>query len=911
LKNKIYITCLGVVIITLLFNSCSTQKNTGLSRFYHNTTLKYNIYFNGNEAYKRGINRIYSQNADNYNEILPVFVDSKEDLAGGASGDMDKAIQKASKGIKLHSISAKPQRKGSGSMTQKQQDYYKRSEFNKWVDDAHLLMGKAYFIKRDYLQARHNFEFLVRQFPDEKTKHEANLYLARTFAEQRNFRAAKETLDLIEAQKDLPKKYEGAYNVIYADYYLKQKQYEDAVPKLEKAIELTKKKKEKARFRFILAQIYERMGDLNKATEMYELVAKKNNSYEMEFNARINLAKCYAMLGTSTKEIRKKLNRMLKDDKNTEYKDQIYYAIAEIDFNTGNINNAIPNYKLSSATSISNDYQKAISCLKLGEIYFERLDYKNAQVYYDSCLMYLPTTYENYVKIRTNSLNLNELIQYVDIVEFQDSVQRLAGMTQAERNKIIDKIIADIVEQEKREREMEQQTAINSMIFDQRRGQSQVGGTAMTSDGKWYFYNPSQLSYGKNEFTKKWGNRKNEDNWRRRNKASMTFFEDEDDLANSDSTSNEKPRISNPKSREYYLQDIPLTDSALIASDEKIMDALFNMGRVYKEKFSDYEKSIIAYENLNDRFPKNEYLLLSYYNLYLLNKLLNNTAQIQKYKDLIISKFPDTNYAKLLQNPNFVQELEHKRKMDEQLYIDTYDKYMDGRCDIVLSNTRRFLSENPDNELVPNFEFLNTLCVGKTSDTTEFKASLVNFMQKYSNHDLSVVAQNILEYFGTSDIQALIAELKSRPEVVRQISEDGTSTNVDNIAEELNAEERYIYDENVEHYYVIYVKSSDVDMKRLSFEIRNFNIFNFSMRTFYVGNTLFNNNYELVTVRTFKNQRQASNYSKMIANSEDIFSKLQNAEYKIFIISADNFTKLQKSRSINSYLKFFNENYPK
>jgi hypothetical protein len=284
---------------------------------------------------------------------------------------------------------------------------------------------------------------------------------------------------------------------------------------------------------------------------------------------------------------------------------------------------------------------------------------------------------------------------------------------------------------------------------------------------------------------------------------------------------------------------------------------------------------------------------------------------MQKYMDLIISRFPDTNYAKLLQNPNYIHELEQKRKADEQFYMDTYDKYMDGRCDVVFTNTRRFLNENSDNELVPNFEFLNTLCVGKTSDTIEFKASLVNFMQKYSNHDLSTVAQNILEYFGSTDIQALIAELKSRPEVVRARIDDSKDKDADDRSEELKEESQYAFDENAEHYYVIYVKTSDVDIKRLSFEVRNFNIFTFSMRTFHVVNSMFNSNYELITVRAFRNQRQASNYSKMIANSEDVFSKLQNADYKSFIISADNFNKLQKNKSIDGYLNFYKENYLK
>jgi tetratricopeptide (TPR) repeat protein len=892
-----------VIIILTIFSACSVEKNTSTSRAYHNVTLKYNIFFNANEAYKRGINRIVSQNTDNYNEILPVFIDSKEEFAGSAGGEMDKAIQKSSKGIKIHSITKKPEMKNSGQMTKKDKEFFDQKEFNKWIDDCYLLMGKAYFIKRDYTQARHNFDYLVRLFPNLESRHYANLYLARTFAESGDYKSAKEMLDFIEAQKDLPKKLKGLYSVIYADFLLKQKLYEDAIPKLLIAIKNTKKKKDKLRYTYILAQLYEKTGNLSKASEMYEIVSKKNSSYEMEFNAKINMAKCFVDQGKSSKDIRKTLKKMLRDDKNIEYLDQIYFAIAEIDARANNINEAITNYKLSSSSSMGNDYQKAISCLKLGEIYFARNDYKNAQIYYDTCMAFLPATYENYQKVRTNSSYLNELVSFTSVVEFEDSVQKLAKLSDKERNKIIDEIIADLIEQERIQRELEQQENVNSMLFDQQRGNTRNNVNA-PSGGKWYFYNPSQLSFGKNEFTKKWGSRKNEDNWRRKNKAIADFSSD--DLSNNaDSASGTSaPRLTNVKDRAYYLQDIPLTDSAMNASNERIAMSLFNIGRVYKERFSDYKRAIEAYEELNSRYPNNEYLLLSYYNLYLLNKLIGNDTETEKYKNLVISKFPQTNYAKLLQNPNYVQELDNKRRQDEQLYIETYDNYMKAKYEKVNSVAETFIVNNPDNDLIPNFDFLRVLCVGRTADLDVFKGELVGFMQKYAYHELAGAAENILQYFGTTDIQALIADLQSRPETAIENTIIGNDT----LRIEVPSE-AYIFDELAEHYYIIYVKSADVDIKRISFEIRNFNIFNFSMRTFNVINNPFDSNFELISVRSFKNQRQSVNYSKMIANSDDVFSKLKNTDYKVFVISSENFVKLQKNKNIAEYLKFYQEHY--
>jgi hypothetical protein len=287
-----------------------------------------------------------------------------------------------------------------------------------------------------------------------------------------------------------------------------------------------------------------------------------------------------------------------------------------------------------------------------------------------------------------------------------------------------------------------------------------------------------------------------------------------------------------------------------------------------------------------------------------LNKLTKNSAQEQKYKDLVIQKFPETNYAKLLLNPNFVAELEQKRRQDEDLYIQVYDDFMAGKFAKVNSVATEFINENPDNVLKANFDFMRVLTVGRTKEQDVFKNALVVFMQNYADHELSEAARNILEYYGTTDVDGLIADLQSRP------AEDYTQSELERDSVEVSKpKEQFVYNDAEEHYYVIMLNPASLDVKRLSFEIRNFNIFNFSMRTFNVVNTTYDANTELITVRSFKNQRQSVNYSKMIANSEDVFSKLANVQYKVFVISIENFNKLQKQKNINDYMLFYNENY--
>jgi TolA-binding protein len=767
-------------------------------------------------------------------------------------------------------------------------------------------MGKAYYVQHDFFQARQNFEYLIRQFPNDKTKHEAMIWLARTHTESHKYKDAKEMLDLIDAERELPKKLKGDFAAAYADYFLKQKMYDDAIPKLKLAIKYTKKKANRVRYTYILAQVYEKVENLSKASETYDMVAKMNPPYEMEFNARINMARNYTGNGNA-KEVKKKLRKMLRDDKNIEYQDQIYYAIAEIENREGNIGEAIKNYKLSSEKSLFNDFQKSISCMKLGEIYYAEEQYINAQIYYDSCMTFLPYDYENYKEIQSLSRNLNELAIYLTTIQFEDSVQMVAQMPEKERNQLIDNLIAQVIEEERQQQELERQQQQNSMLFDQRRGSNQ--DVNAPQGGSWYFYNPAQLSFGQNEFRKKWGNRKNEDNWRRKNKAVLSDFED--GMADNDSLGNDSTRvskISDNKTREYYLQDLPINDSLMAQSNLRILEALYQAGRIYKERFEAYPESAEMFEELNTRYPKNDYLLLSYYSLYQINQLLKKDSEANTYKNLIISKFPDTHYAKLLNNPNYLKELEAKLNADMNFYMTTYDAYARDECNTVKTNAQDYLSrEDPEEELVSKFDFLHVLCIGKTMDTTSFKHELVRFMEDYPNDELSNTAQNILAYFGNTNIDLLKAELANRPDVTHseRIGHRTDSTANENVL----PEDIFTFDENAPHYYIIYVNTDKVDVKRVSFEVRNFNIFTFNLRTFNVVSIMYNDKYEMITVRTFDNQRQSLNYKKMISNNPDVFGRINENDYLHFCISEDNYQSLKKNKNIDAYLQFYLKYY--
>lgn len=887
--------------LILLGISCSTEKNTFVSRSYHNLTAHYNVYFNGREAYDKGIKRLEDQHADDFTRLLPIYINGNEESASSVAGDMDKAIKKASKTIKYHSIKVKPKQK-SGNLSKKEQKFMKKTEYNKWVDDSYLLMGKAYFMKAEFLAARQNFEYIIREYRDEEIKYDAMYWMARTSLATGNMKTCRQWLDQINAEREFPERLTADVDVLQAAYFMELNEKDAAIPFLTKSIKENNNKKERARHQYLLAQLYKEKENFRKAAQMFEKVYKTNAPYEMEFNAKINMAECYGKLGGSYKDMKKLLNKMLKDDKNIDYLDQVYYALAEIEFKNDRVNEAIKNYKLSSENSLTNNNQKAISCMKLGYIFFERPDYRQSQSYFDTCIMNLSNEHPKYDEIRMLTRNLTGLVEKMDIVETEDSLQRMAALPEKERNAIIDKIIAEVVEQERLEQELERERQQNSMLFDERRGSSQI---TAPSGGKWYFYNPATLSFGQNEFRKKWGNRKLEDHWRRSNKAVVAdpMFADGDTAAGADSTA--IPRISDNKSREYYLQDLPSNDSLLALSHERIRDALFALGEIYKRDFSDWDKSIHAFEQLDERYPEHGYKLPTYYSLFELYTTKENASKAAMYKQKVINLFPDSHYAKLLVNPNYLKELSDKLTAQRIAYENLYNLYKSNKTDQAQQKAKSFLKDNPDSEYAPKVKFIQIISSALDVDVIVFKQNLAGYIQDYPEDPLSNRAMQILGYLGESDIDALISDLNNRPAPTLETeSSDSTST-----VEETPLDEIFSFDTDEEHYYIIATLQADADIKKLTFEVTSFNIFTFSMRTFTVTNPLYTEEVNFVLVKTFKNKKQSVNYMKLIQNNRNVFSVIDGVEHVQFVISKSNFEILKKDKDLDMYLEFYQQKY--
>ncbi len=892
-----------LLFILLIALSCSRTKNTAISRSYHNLTAHYNAYFNGREAFKQGTKKISNTIKDDFTNILPVFPISNETAAKSASSEMQTALDKSAKVIKLHSITARPKRK-SGNLSKKQKEFYNKAEYCNWIDDSWLLTGKSKLVNHDLYGAEEAFEYIIKEYSSDEIKYDASIWLARTYNEMKKFNDSKAILDRIEGENEFPKRLFKDLTLSYADLFIKQKKYEDAIPKLKTAITFTHKKKEKARYYFILAQLYQMSHQYSNASEMYALVTKCNPPYEMIFNAQINRATCFDLGSGNADQIRKQLAKMLKDDKNIDYKDQIYYAMANLYQKENKTEIALENYKLSASSSVGNSQQRALSFLAIADIYFTKQKYILSQNYYDSTMTFLDPKYADYNAVDAKSKNLTELVKNLLIIQNQDSLQRIAAMSEKDRNKFIDNLIQEIIKEEARKKQEEQQQQINSMLFQQNQQNQNMNTNA---SGKWYFYNPVTLSFGMSEFKKKWGARKSEDDWRRKNKAITVANQADENIASADSSS--KPAITDNKKREYYLQNLPLKDSLLKVSNKKIENAYFNSGETYLNKLKNLPFAITQFETLNTRFPNSHYKLLSYYYLYKMNTDLKNDAQANKYKNLLLSEFPESNYAHILSNPNYLKELYERKEKVNELYNQAYQEFTNNNYLKVFDYCKIADSLYSKNHIVAKFDLLKALSTGGTGDVNGLKNSLSDIITHYPGTEEKNTAESILAFVSKGNYSYLTNKtnvLNNADSLSKTNNQNNETNNIKPIETE---DDLYKLDETDKQYFVILL-DKNADIYRLKYNLFGYNIDYFSMFDFEISTGTWNDRYQLIKVSPYNSNKDAVKYYKSVNKHKDVvFKMIDDRQYKFFVISEKNIEALQTNKDIERYQKFFTKKY--
>jgi len=887
IKNiHLYQFLIILIVSSLFFNACSTKKNTWTRRAFHNVSAHYNGWWNGNESLKDGEREMAKNVKDNYNKVLKVYNYGDDKLGQSLASYSDRAIEKGSMVAQQHTM------------------YFKKREFVKWVPRSYMLIGKGYFYKHEFQSARLTFEFITKKYFYSEIQYEAMLWLAKTYIELENYQKAETFLDMLNSHVGKDKMDNNIIkeiNAVYADLYIKQGIPESAIPYLKSAIYDIREKKLNTRMVFILGQIYQETGNTSDAEKLYREVLKKNTNYQTTFNAKINLAQLYDAKSNDSKDLVKSLKKMLKDIKNKNYLDQVYFALAEVAKADGDVSQAIEYLEKSVAHSVDNEYQKAVSSLVVAQLLYDKKDYQNSGAYYDTAMQFLPEEYPDYDHVKRQTAIVSELVSYLTTVQVQDSMQALAAMPRPQLNAMIDSIIQVIVDEEERAREDEllRQQAI-AMGAQNRRGMG-PGMGAPVGGGGWYFYNPQAMSMGYSEFLAKWGSRKLEDNWRLSNKqqSEMLMDDEEEGVVTADSPmvvdSNAVMMSNNPKDRNYYLQNIPLKPEQVDASNEKIAQALYHAGFIYKESLQEEPEAITTFEDFVERNPQGHELSIQvYFQLYVMYDQAQNTERANYYKNLIINNYPDSDYAKLLLDPSYFEQIKKKHHYLSDLYEKTYKAYEKGQYTMVVYNCDQALNVNKDDPEIPKFIYLKAVSMAKTDVVDSMTVNLQELIDRYPDSDVTPLAENILQNLGLYDPDASLSpeELAAKEQLQEAIS-------------------LYVNDAESEHYFILMVNSAKVSVNAIKTRISDYNRKSHSVDKLNISSLVFDGEWQMITVSKFDNAHRAMMYYQDIIANTYVFPAGKKDDFKAMVISLENYPKFYSDKDVEKYYKLFEKDYLK
>ncbi|MEN7546506.1 tetratricopeptide repeat protein [Rapidithrix thailandica] len=695
---------------------------------YHDTTSRYNGYFLAKEKMLEVEETLFGHPQDNFNDILHVLVEIDSNYTKSQKAGFDYIIEKASLPIQWHPVS-------------------------KWVDDCYILVAKARLYQEDYGNAVSTLRYVNGNSDDPYARHKALIWLMRTFLEQKELNNFKMVQEAIQKEKG-PFSDDNLrdYHLTMAHYYRQKEDFELLAAHLELAVPLVKPKKKRARLHFLLGQVYQLLGEDDEAFKHYHKTLKSHPNYEVFFHTKLN-QKAVEPLKTP-KDIAKAekfYKRQLRDEKNWEYRDKIYYELALFELQRDSVDQTVRYLNESVQVSTSNPTQKGYSYLKLGELYYQELkDFEKAAAYYDSTVQTLPETVKNYQAIKERSEILQEFVKQLNTVRQEERLLMLADMP-------VDKVELFLEKEIEAEKENIIKQKENERLSARKRQRVEVAstiGNANKESSGWYFYNSNALVYGQSNFLRIWGSRALEDDWRRSQKPLTAGTETlEEELSQPTASEPEEDLFASVKSKQSRMQEIPTTMEEIQASKLRLQEGLYHLGKIYNYQLKEYENALETFERLYNEYPKSEFTPESLYILYLRCKEYEG-CDPEKYRKIIIEEYPETFFAKILQNPNYVEETNINDKKVEGMYENAYRHYHKG----LYEETSRILNEikvlYPENSYMDKVSLLNALVLGKTTAyVAEYYAALNLFIQNYPESELVPFAKKLVESISQEDLK--------------------------------------------------------------------------------------------------------------------------------------------------------------
>ncbi|WP_449421228.1 type IX secretion system periplasmic lipoprotein PorW/SprE [Pedobacter psychroterrae] len=905
-------------------SSCSSQKDTAISRSMQNLTARYNYIYNSKVLLNNHQLELTENYADNYDQILPVYL-------GPEVSNME-----VNQGLNL---------KPMDDIIKKAQLIILEKSFSNYTDDAYILLGKASFFNGNYFNAAEYFDYITKTYKNNQNTYlEALNWKARSLMQLRRITEANQVLDTLDSilpkvkvKRQLP----GPLSTI-AQMCIYLNNDTAAISYLKDALRAGGKDQNKIRWTYILAQLYERQQNYKDAAVNYRKVQRSNAPFEMYFNATLNQIKLKTLQNNNKIDKHDQVLALLKDDKNLDYNDQIYFQIAEGHAADQEFQEALKYYLLSVQKSNKNQHQKGLSYLRIADLNFKHFkDDILAKSYYDSTVNTLPKNYPGYDLILKKSINLKYLTDRYELITLQDTLQSIARLPEELRKTKIQMLANPVI--------ITQVQSSNNLLNPN----SQPGYSAnkLPPQNSFYFSNTTTISIGFSDFKRKWGNRKLENNWRQSVRTSaqettqqITNVTNAGPI-NPDSTS----LTSNKESLiAEYTAAIPLNSALMAASNQKIIDAYYEIASFYLQELDDTAEAANVYKTLLIRFPQNNHLASIYYSLYLISKP-NDPAESLNFKNRILKDFPSSIYAKTILDPTFsVKQSEAENEANNQ-YNDIFSQYEKKDFISVIRQANKALSSGNPNILSPQLAYLKAIAIGRTNNADSLLTALNNIIENFPDDKLTTplvkehityVMAHLSEFqkrkialvdfdpneppFSDPAKQAVVISAVVKPKqpivVLEKITTQLPNNTSPKPAETPKAQEpdkvipAIITDGtfnnavSATYYFVVHVSDAALTLSSSRFGIGQFN------RGNYIGSNLKHqlkefDNDQLIYVGNFSNFEDVKSYAAGITPQLKQIMKVPVNIYSSFIISKENFDKLISGELLTKYIEFYQKNY--
>ncbi|MCC2546037.1 hypothetical protein LJY25_06240 [Hymenobacter sp. BT175] len=771
------LSALAVLLVALGLEACSSERQSLLGRTYNNVAARDNGYFLAREKLRATEAALYKERPNDYNRILALSPVLDDATATRIAADLEDIIKKASIPIQ--------HRPGSD-----------------WTDDSYLLIGKARYYKREYEDAAKTFKYANTTSKDANTRHAALIWLMRTFVTTKEYDNAAAVSALLDKEQGTEANARELF-LTRAEYYLATGDQKLAIENLNRAIPYITPKNEQSRTRYILAQLYQAQGQDKEAYAQLNRILKRNPPYELDFFSKLMLGQVSNLDATDRARLDKYFAKLIKDEKNKEYTDKIYYEMARIDYRQQRYDQALALLRKSARATTTNKAQKSYTYLLAGRIYYENLQkYRLAAAYYDSTVQNMPKEAPEYAATAERAGILKDFTTQLTIVETQDSLQALARLDAPTLEARLTAYAT--AELEARRKQEEKQLALREQ--DARRQQAAINGSPTTTGNaadmdplafansstgaQWYFDNPNSLGTARADFIRRWGDRPLQDNWRVTSQSSSSPVTSQGgnvplSVAGTSGTSvnppKDDPAAADPAVQTQalvgkYRLSLPLTESQLKTSQQQVEEALFALGAIYNQQLREQDRAIETYEKLLTRFPAGTHVAETYYSLYLLYKEKGD-GKAETYAQKLRTEFPKSSYAKLVADPEY---LRRASLVNEQvtLRLDSaftfYKKQEFKKATAVLA---RVSKAYPENDMADRVGFLKTLVAIRTLPPVKAKEVVLQFKKDFPDSPLNSNASLFMEAFRKYDAGQIAGALASTEKPVVSMFRPGEVDN--------------------------------------------------------------------------------------------------------------------------------------